>query len=211
MTWRPRCGEWPSNYIGIIAIVMTAIANRYIPIRDTCTTSLTLKSARRYIPSRLCKPWLGAWAPSFTWQRHFAAHCIWAWLNPDTCGNGEIKRSVPLIPLSHLHAKLSVWVFEDLVIVLHKQKPKLVRGGWSHNTDTSELVVGYGANNIKTWYSDIRWSHCGKFHTSWCSPLTCCRTLLLFFPALLTTWRHFLACFRDPTRYFHWQERTFFF
>jgi hypothetical protein len=36
-----------------------------------------------------------------------------------------------------------------LIIVLRRQTPKaMLGGGWLHFTDTSEPVVGYGANNM---------------------------------------------------------------
>jgi hypothetical protein len=36
----------------------------------------------------------------------------------------------------------------SLVISLHPQTPKHIRGGWSHYTDTSEQVHGNGAQNM---------------------------------------------------------------
>jgi hypothetical protein len=38
---------------------------------------------------------------------------------------------------------------EEMVALL-PQTPKHIRGGWSHYTDTSEPVKGYGAQNIVT-------------------------------------------------------------
>jgi hypothetical protein len=37
-------------------------------------------------------------------------------------------------------------------IALHSQTPKHFRGGWSHNTDTSEPIVGYNYRARIIWY-----------------------------------------------------------
>jgi hypothetical protein len=39
----------------------------------------------------------------------------------------------------------------ERMIALRPHTPKCIRGSWSHYTNTSELVVGYGA---KTFHSD---------------------------------------------------------
>jgi hypothetical protein len=46
----------------------------------------------------------------------------------------------------------------SLVIALRPQTPKHIRGGWSHYTDTSEPVDGFGAQNMVTVHSGSRTS-----------------------------------------------------
>jgi hypothetical protein len=47
----------------------------------------------------------------------------------------------------------SVQLFWNLVFVnaLHPQTPKIIRGSWLHYIDTSDAVVGNGANNMVNW------------------------------------------------------------
>jgi hypothetical protein len=49
--------------------------------------------------------------------------------------------------------------FVGFVIALRLQTPKRIRGGWSHYTDTSEPVNGYGAQNMVTVQSRSRTSN----------------------------------------------------
>jgi hypothetical protein len=47
----------------------------------------------------------------------------------------------------------------SLVIVLRPHTPKHIRGGWSHYTDTSEPVAGYGARIMVIVQYEFRTSH----------------------------------------------------
>jgi hypothetical protein len=42
------------------------------------------------------------------------------------------------------------------MVALRPHTPKHIRGGWSHYTDTSEQVEGYGAQNMVIVQSGFR-------------------------------------------------------
>jgi hypothetical protein len=51
---------------------------------------------------------------------------------------------------------LEIPVKKERMVALRPHTPKQTRGGWSHYTDTSEPVDGYGAQNMVTVQSGFR-------------------------------------------------------
>jgi hypothetical protein len=47
---------------------------------------------------------------------------------------------------------------KERMVALRQHTPKRTRGDWSHYTDTSEPVDGYGAQNMVTVQSGLRTS-----------------------------------------------------
>jgi hypothetical protein len=61
------------------------------------------------------------------------------------------------------------------MVALRPHTPKHIRGGWSQYTDTSERVVGYGAQNMVLVQSGFRTSDLKIDH--WSNALTNCAKL----------------------------------